>query len=508
MLVSHPPVGWWWMSFLAAPLLLAALASDARAADAEGRGVRAGRLGLVVGAATFAPLLSWLILPAGFTGWGLLVAVQAGWFGVLGLLLRPLLVHPALPLVTAVAWTGIDAWRAIVPLNGFEWGAIAYAHVNGSWLLPVARLVGGRAITFLVVLIGAAAFVVLRDTIRATRERGGQPMDAALRAVRGPIAMLVAGLLVSVLATIEPPPEVRELDVLAVQGNDIRHWEEQRPRDTPLTIATNLRDLTIEAVEQGGAPDLTIWPESSIDRDPNSAQGANLRPLVADAAAAAGTLLAGATLDGPDPATTRFVAASLYEGGFDETDRYAKRQLVPFGEFVPARPLLDWFPPLDQVPRDTIPGEPHSLTLPSGVQVAPIICYETMFPNIVRSQIQAGERDAQIILTLTNNASYGDSPMPSQHLAQSQLRAVETGRWVVHAAISGSSAFVAPDGTVEQATPLFEMTTIRRSVPLVEGSTPYLVIGDVVGWLTRLLAAGLAFVAAVTARSRRREYTG
>ena len=491
VLAAHPPLGWWWTSFLAPILLLAALAADARDAADTGRGVRAARLGGLAGLAAFAPMLSWLILPAGFVGWGLLVLVQVAWFALLAALLRLVLDHPALPLVAAAVWTGIDAWRAIVPLNGFEWGAIAYAHVDGSWMLPVARLVGGRGITFLVVLIGSAAFALLRRTIQGLAARGGDPVEEALGGTRGPALMLVGGLLVSVVATVEPPAPVGELDVLAVQGNDIRHWIE-RPTDASLQITTNMRELTVAAVEEGGRPDLTVWPESSIDRDPTTPRGASLAPLVDEAAAAAGTLFAGATMDGPEPAENRYVAGVLYQDGFAETDRYVKRRLVPFGEFIPARRLLEWFPPLEQIPRDALPADgPHVIHLPDGVLLAPIICFETTFTHIVRTQVRAEDPDAQLIVTLTNNASFGESAQPFQHLAQSQLRAVETGRWVVHAAISGSSAFVGPDGQVEQATPPFELATIRRSVPLVDGTTPYLVIGDVVGWLTRAVVLGL-----------------
>lgn len=491
LLVAHPPVSWWWTTFLAPALLLAALATDARDAASTGRGVRAARLGGVAGIAAFAPLLSWLILPAGYLGWGLLVVVQVVWLGLLGALVRPFLEHPLLPVVCAVVWTGIDAWRAVFPMNGFEWGAIAYAHAEGSWLLPTARLVGGRGITFLVVLISAAAFVLVRATLRGLREREERPVEQVLGTTRGPVVILLVGLVLSVVATIEPPPEVGELDVVVVQGNDIRHWIEP-VADAPLTVTTAMRDLTIEAVAQGGPADLVVWPESSIDRDPSSPRGAPLRPLVDEAARAAGTLLAGATLDGPDPTTHRYVSAVLYEDEIHAVDRYDKRRLVPFGEYVPARALLDWIPPLAQVPRDTIPGEERRLTLDGGVVVAPIICYETMFTEIVRSQVRGTDRDAALIVTLTNNASYGDSAMPRQHLAQSRLRAVETGRWVVHAAISGSSAFVGPDGSLEQPTALFERATIRRAVPLVEGTTPYLVTGDLLGWLTRLLTLATA----------------
>jgi apolipoprotein N-acyltransferase len=94
-------------------------------------------------------------------------------------------------------------------------------------------------------------------------------------------------------------------------------------------------------------------------------------PLVDEAAAASGLLLSGASLDGPDPATERLIAALVFEDGFEEVDRYVKRRLVPFGEFVPLRPLLDWFPPLEQIPRDAVPGEgPQAVTVAPGIEAA------------------------------------------------------------------------------------------------------------------------------------------
>jgi apolipoprotein N-acyltransferase len=509
LLASHPPVGWWPLTFLAPPLLLAALTVDRRHAELEGRGVRAFRLGVLAGLATFAPLLSWLIMPAGYVGWGLLVLIQALWVGVLAALIRPALRHAALPVVAAVAWTGIDAWRAIVPLNGFEWGAIAYAHVEGSWLLPIARLVGGRGITFVVVLIGSAAFVLLQRTWVTVRHRDGLPVDAALRTARGPAALLVGGLLVSVLATIEPPAEEGSLDILVVQGNGVRHWETDDDPDPPLRIATALHDLTLDAIERDGRPDLTVWPESSLDRDPYTDRGAPLAALADDAAAAAGRVLTGASLDGPDPSTQRLIAALLLEDGFDEVDRYVKRRLVPFGEFVPFRALLDWFPPLEQIPRDAVPGaEPQSVEVVDGVNAAVLICFETMFSDVLRSNILAHDEPAALILAITNDASFGISGEPAQHLAQTRLRAVETGRWAVHGALSGSSAFVDPHGRASEGTELFTVDTIRAEIPLVTGMTPYLVIGDLVGMATRALAVALAALVLVGWNRRRRGSAG
>jgi apolipoprotein N-acyltransferase len=508
LLGAHPPLGWWPLSFLAPALFVGALWVDALAAEEDQRRVRGARLGALMGAVAFGPMLSWLILPAGFIGWGLLVAVQVVWTALLGALLVPLLAWRSFPILAAIVWTGIDAWRAIVPLNGFEWGAIAYAHADGSWMLPLARLTGGRGITLLVVLIGVALAAVVRSGFGAVRSRDGMPVEDALRVTNLPVAFLVGGLLVSVLATIEPPAEEGTLDILAVQGNDRRHWEDPTPDpDPPLRITTALRDETLAAVARDGAPELTVWPESSIDRDPYRPNSA-LQPLADEAAAAVGTLFTGVSLDGPGDGE-RQVGALLLQDGFEETDRYIKRRLVPFGEFIPARRWLEWFPPLEQIPRDAQPGVgPQTIDLPGGERIATIICFETKFQDIVRDNVLGdgdGDDPAQILITLTNDASFGDSAEPAQHLAQSQLRAVETGRWVVHAALTGSSAFVAPDGTTSQDTDIFTIDSIRADVPLVSGLTPYLVVGDVVGWLTRAgVLAALGFGLAGWLRARRR----
>lgn len=504
LLASHPPVELWWLTFLHPALLLAALSAD-RAGPPGGRQhLRAAGLGAMTGIVAFGPMLSWLIVaPAGVLGWGLLVLVQAAWYAVLGLGLGVVLEHRFLPLLAAVVWTGIDAWRGIVPLNGFEWGAIAYAHVEGSWMLPMARILGGRAITFLVVLVSVAAAQALFLVWREARDEGISQMEAALAAARLPLGLLVGGLLVSILVTIDAPPEEGSLDILAVQGHDLRLWEESVP-DRPLHVTKNMRDETLRAIGDGPQPDLTIWPESSIDVDPTTPRGERLAPLVQDAIDAAGELLAGATMDADDRENERFITALRFAGSFEEEERYVKRRLVPFGEFIPARPLLEWFPPLEQVPRDALPGErPQQLMTSDGVRLGVIICFETLFTDVARQNIMAGDEPAQILLSLTNDASFGETAEPAQHLAQVRLRAIESGRWAVHAALSGSSAFVDPDGNVFDPTPLFEVDSIRREVPLVSGVTPYLVIGDVVGWLTRLAVVVLAVLTVVGARRRR-----
>lgn len=495
LLLAHPPFHLWWTTLLAPGALVLALHRDPR---------RAGRLGALAGLVCFGPMLTWIILPAGYLAWTLLVATQVGFLAVLGVLVRPWLRSRWLPLVTAVLWVGMDAWRSIFPLGGFEWGAIAYAHVDGSWMLPVARVLGGRGLTLFSVLLSVALVEVVRRARVAIRERGEVPIERGLAATNVAVGLLVGGLLLSVMITVEPPPEVDRLDVLAVQGNDIRHFERQVDEPS-FRITSQMRDETVAATADGPPPDLTVWPEASVDTDPYADRAARFLPLLEEAATRSRHLLAGVNLDGPDPASGFYRTQILLDRDAEVVDRYDKRAVVPFGEYVPLRRWLGWFPPLRQIPRDILPAPGPDDVRIDGISLAVLICFETLFGDVARDNIMVGDDPAGVLISATTDASFGLSAEPAQHLAQSRLRAVETGRWVVHAALSGSSAFVAPDGTTEQDTALFERATIRRDVPVVAGTTPFLVLGDLLGTGGRvLLLAALGWVLAGWWRRRDR----
>ena len=492
---AHPPVGFAQAAFLVAPLLVAAM----RLISGDGVLLPSARVtvsartavpAVVAGLVGYGAMISWLIAPAGVLGWALLVLVQALWLGLWALLVGPHLHRPLMPLLAAAAWVGMDTLRGLVPLSGFSWGALAYSQVGVDWFVPLGRVVGASGVTFVVVLLSVALVDGLIGMWAGDRE------DPP----RAPLVQAVASALAVTLVTVGPPPTEGSIDVLAVQGNDIEHWIQQ-DRDPPRTIARNLHRLTLEEVERSGPPDLVVWPESAIDRDPARPAWSDLGDLASEVAAAAGTLVTGVSLDGPeDPLRERIVGAWLLgPDGVDAIrDLYVKRRPVPFGEYVPGRRWLEWIPALDQVPRDAIAGVvPQSFALAPGLDVAVLICFETLFADLARTNILAGETDAAVLLAITNDASFQRSAEPDQHLAQSRMRAVETGRWVVHAALSGSSAFVDPDGRVHQATGLFTQETIRRDVPLAVGRTPFLAAGDVVGTsgaAVLVLLAGLAAV--------------
>jgi hypothetical protein len=184
------------------------------------------------------------------------------------------------------------------------------------------------------------------------------------------------------------------------------------------------------------------------------------------------------------------------DGSGAEVDRYDKTHLVPFGEYVPFRSLLGWVDAIDQVPVDRVPGAAAQLLSSPGLPpFATPICYENSFPAITRSLVSEG---AGFVVVPVNNASYGTTAASAQHLQMSQMRAIETGRWYVNAAISGISGFVDPSGRVVTSAGLFRPDILRHTIRASDERTWYVRLGDWLPWLA------LCFVIVAFALPRRR----
>jgi apolipoprotein N-acyltransferase len=219
--------------------------------------------------------------------------------------------------------------------------------------------------------------------------------------------------------------------------------------------------------------------------------------LLAEAARSAGApLIVGGNTDAGED-HYKVMAFQISPAG-SIVDRYQKTHLVPFGEYVPARKLLGWIPLLDQIPRDAIPAAEPTLFDVAGGRVAPVLSYEGDFGSLVRRRIDVGGR---LLLVITNTSTWGDSWASAQHLAFSQLRAAENGVWVVHAAISGISAFVSPDGTALKATALWTKATRVQDLRFAEDASFYARTGD---WLPIACIAGTVILLTISVLRRRR----
>jgi apolipoprotein N-acyltransferase len=182
--------------------------------------------------------------------------------------------------------------------------------------------------------------------------------------------------------------------------------------------------------------------------------------------------------------------------GFNGTgtlqDRYDKVHLVPFGEYVPFRARLGWIDAIDQIPVDRAPGERAAvMALPGLPPAGTPICFENSFPALTRAFVEDG---AAFLVVPVNNASYGFSAASDQHLQMSRMRAVENGRWVVNAAISGVSAFIDPSGAVVSRTELFQTDILDGRIRSSDARTPYTRLGDWFPWLSFLMVVGTMLI--------------
>jgi GT2 family glycosyltransferase/predicted amidohydrolase len=229
-----------------------------------------------------------------------------------------------------------------------------------------------------------------------------------------------------------------------------------------------------------------VWGEGALD--PGVTADPLLMSAVSQAIATVGApTIAGAVTVDPDGAERTVTLA--FDGAGENVDRYAKVKLVPFGEYVPFRKQLGWISAIDQVPVDRVPGDDVTLiSLPGLPPIGTPICYENSFPSIDRQMTREG---AGFLVVVINNASYDRTAASEQHLQMSRLRAVENGRWVVHAAVSGISAFIDERGDVVDSRGLFEPATMREMVRASDRRTLFTRLGDWVPWGSAVLVVGM-----------------
>jgi apolipoprotein N-acyltransferase len=421
-------------------------------------------LGVVYGLAFYGFLLSWII-PVTVLGWAVLVVGVAAFLGLFGAVV-PVVWRDDRPVRTALvvgaAWAAVEWFRGVWPFGGWSWLGLGATQHHNRLLVPLLSIAGAMGLGLVMAAINA---LLLAAAIRIRRGAGASLV---------PVGVAV-GLAVAPVAIPLPEADGPSVDVAVVQGN------------VPLEIGTQSRIISDEIVARNHArlhvslgsdpPDLAVWPENALDRDPTRDPVLGLAVEASVGAVGVHTLV-GAITQTEDG---RLLNENLlYTPDVEVAGRYAKNHLLPFGEYVPFRRLLDWIPDVRRVREDLSPGTlPGRFRLPSG-EFASIICFENAFPDLVRSYVTG---DTGFLVVSTNNSTFGISSAPEQHVVLSELRAVESGRWVVHGALSGISAVISPQGEVVRRTALFRPAILRAEIPRASGTTVYDTAG---GWLPAL----------------------
>ncbi|MBA3363151.1 MAG: apolipoprotein N-acyltransferase [Actinobacteria bacterium] len=469
--LAFPPVAAWPLAFLAPALLLVALR--------DATPVQGFLIGLVYGLVAFGITLSWIML-FGSLAWGaltLLTALSIALFGAA----FPLVRRAGRPVLTALGaaavWTAIDWVRGLWPFGGFTWGSLGVSQVPNTITVRVAVIAGVFGVTFVVVFVAA----LLADA--ATRERS---LSRRARWVGIAAVAALAPVLIPFADTIGRPLEVAAIQVDFDEA--VRHGSREEG-----DIAVTRLNLDLHRTLRDRPPDLAVWGESALD--PGSLE--ILEEVRATISEVGVPVLAGSTSrdirslgEGGDP--TLFNQAVVFDNGGEVVDVYKKTHLVPYGEYIPWKAVVGWIPALEQIAYELTPGERvHTLDAPRLPMFGAPICFENSFPGLGRELVRQG---AEFLVVLTNNAAYDETSASAQHLQMSRIRAIENGRWVVHAAVSGISAFVDPSGHTYRRTELFEPSLIRKTIRASDERTLYVRWGDWLPVASLALAIGMAAV--------------
>ena len=343
---------------------------------------------------------------------------------------------PALaPLGAAAAFT-ICEWLRSIGVLGAPFDQLGLTQADTP-LRAIAAYAGTYGITFVLCALGAyVADAIDRRTYR--------PLAVAV------VAMLALTSLAWLAwpARSLPPPVI---PVAAVQGNIAQSLKWNSPR-----LAVARYDM-LTRVALARDPKLIVWPETVITTVLNF-DPALLRQFEQLARDGNTTIVAG----------SQYVAArKIYNSLFifqpnGSYDIYSKRQLVPFAESFPGRSFLGWLPYVGELSGRFSSGNVDGVySTAAGLTIAPLICWESLFADLTAAQISKG---AQVLVVSTDDAWFGTTSGPYMHAQASQLRAIESGAYVVRAAATGISGIIAPDGTWQARSKMEELIVVNGRV--------------------------------------------
>lgn len=361
------------------------------------------------------------------------------------------------PLAFASLWV-IQEWLKTWVFSGFPWLFVGYIFTEQSWINGLAPIFGVFGISFVAVFFAASVVELFRQKLAF-------------------FVLSVLALLASFLVGQADWVKIKndKLSVSLVQGNI--------PQD--LKWLTQYRTHTLEIYENLSknewGRDVVIWPEAAIPMSQNEA-----RPFINHIASTAiqhdsawVTGLMYRDFDGYDE--TKDAYPSIYNSvvAIDNTGvgLYKKQRLVPFGEYVPFAGLLNILPDLANMQGTVNISAGDDTQSPLTVKdknMGAAICYEVAYPDTTR----LNAKNAEVLLTISNDAWFGTTAGPWQHLQMVQMRSLETGRYFIRATNTGVTAIINHKGQIESQAPQFKRTILRGEVPMVVGVTPFVRFGS------------------------------
>lgn len=407
---------------------------------------------LVVG-----PVLGLLWLPIGRLAWHLLRPPVDARRAAAALALLP------------AAWVTAEFLRSWDRLAG-PWGLLGASQWQRRWVLDLASLGGVWLVSAVLVAVNVVVLVIVSP--RVTR---------SARVLAGVVGVALV-LSTAGYAAWGPRPSVT--GSMRVAGVQVGHIPDGDPRfDAHLAATASLAGQDV---------DLVVWPESSVGFDLEDRPDALARLVAVATDLEADVLVNVDARRGPGG----IFKSSLVVGPDGIGDRYDKQRLVPFGEYIPLRPVLGWLSRVTlAADEDRQRGEGLAVVEAGGHRVGPLVCFESAFPDLARELADMG---AELIVLQTATTSFSGTWGQPQHASLAAVRAVESGRPVVHSAVDGVSAVFGADARRRVWLPHGIVGTWVVDLPLTSGTTPYVRLGD---WVP-VTAIAVLLLAAATVNLR------
>ncbi len=389
--------------------------------------------------------------------------------------------------------SGFGLLRSYFPFGGFPWGYSSTVLLTGiSEASDYQENIFFNVVPTLFKTFGPIGYSLLLESFILfifltiiNKEKPGYIL----------IKLLIAVVIVSIpnffSQTSEERELVREIEVSIVQGNspcpgakNKCENERQRIYDNHLSLTRSL-DSGQSDVNADGSK-LVVWAESSSGfRNDPKVNIETLKEIALEIERLGASFLIGG--DRPsNPGEFENYAIFINESG-QIAGEYLKQHPVPFGEYIPFRKYLEWIPPLALVPRDMARGSQQEVftTNKDEIKISPVISFEGSFDRYIRRSVDQG---AEVIIILTNQASYGESGMSDQFILMSRANAIANNRSIVHAAITGKSAFISGEsGLVSSSSSLFTDEILTEKIKTSNQMTLYTKWGNYLNYLLMII---------------------
>ncbi|APG27255.1 apolipoprotein N-acyltransferase [Syntrophotalea acetylenivorans] len=368
-------------------------------------------------------------------------------------------------LTLPVFWVALEFLRSFL-LSGFPWATLGYSQQSHLLLIQSADLCGPYGLSFLLILSNA--------TLAALWQARGQGVrrDFPRIAVTATALLFLANLGYGTLRLASQPDEREHTLTTVLAQGCIDQSVKWNPAYQQRTVDI-YRQLSLPA-EDGDDSELIIWPESAMPF--YFQQGGPLSAAVTDVprASSAYLLFGSPAFEVINRRPRNLNSAFLLGPDGGVLGRSDKVHLVPFGEYVPLGRFLPFIDKLVVGIGDFAPGTISPLPM-NGHHLGVLVCFEGIFPELAREYVRRG---SDLLVNITNDAWFGRSSAPYQHLAMCRFRAVENRVWLARAANTGISALISPSGRITTQSPLFERLALRGEVGLGARPSFYTRYGD------------------------------